>query len=105
VRPKTHHPSIQASVIRELKTRDYVMIVDDDGKGEAADVVAIRFDGDHAAPSSINVEFYRCKYSPEATPGQRIKDLYEVCGQAQKSIHWMSSPEKKTDIFTHLLRR
>jgi hypothetical protein len=34
-----------------------------------------------------------------------VKDLYEVCGQAQKSISWISSPDKKTDIFTHLLRR
>jgi superfamily II DNA or RNA helicase len=97
--------SIQARVIRELKDRDYVMIVDDDSKGEAADIVAIRLAGDHTAPSSIDLEFYHCKYSQEATAGQRIKDLYEVCGQAQKSIHWMSSPEKRTDIFTHLLRR
>lgn len=97
--------SIQARVIRELKNRDYVMIVDDDSKGEAADIVAIRLAGDHATPSSIDVEFYHCKYSQEATPGQRIKDLYEVCGQAQKSISWMSSPEKRTDVFTHLLRR
>ena len=80
------------------------MIVDDDGKGEAADIVAIRLVGDTTAPSRIDVEFYHCKYSQEATPGQRIKDLYEVCGQAQKSISWMSSPEKRTDLFTHLLR-
>lgn len=98
-------PSIQARVIRELKNGDYVMIVDDDGKGEAADIVAIHLAGDHTAPSSIDVEFYHCKYSQEATPGHRIKDLYEVCGQAQKSIFWMSSPEKRTDLFTHLLRR
>ena len=43
--------------------------------------------------------------SADDTPGQRIEDLYEVCGQAQKSITWISSPEKKSDIFTHLLRR
>ena len=97
--------SIQARVIRELKTRDYAVIVDDDSAGEAADLVAVRLVGDHAAPSSIDVEFYHCKFSQEPTPGQRIKDLYEVCGQAQKSIRWMSSPEKKTDLFTHLLRR
>lgn len=34
---------------------------------------------------------------------------YSVCsrewGQAQKSITWMSSPQKTTDIFTHQLRR
>lgn len=97
--------SVQARVIRELRTRDYHMIVDDDGKGEAADIVAIRLVGDTAAPSCVDVEFYHCKYSQESTPGQRIKDLYEVCGQAQKSISWMSSPEKRTDLFTHLLRR
>ena len=97
--------SIQARVIRELKGRDYVMIFDDDGKGEAADVVAIRLVGDQATPTSIHVEFYHCKYSQGAMPGRRITDLYEVCGQAQKSVSWMSSPEKRTDLFTHLLRR
>ncbi len=97
--------SIQARVIRELRTRDYHMIVNDDGKGEAADIVTIRLVGNTAAPSSIDVEFYHCKYSQKAEPGQRIEDLYEVCGQAQKSICWMSSPEKRTDLFTHLLRR
>lgn len=97
--------SVQARVIRELRGRDYHMIVDDDGKGEAADVVTIRLVGDTSAPSRIDVEFYHCKYSQKATPGQRIKDLYEVCGQAQKSILWMSSSERRTDLFTHLLRR
>jgi hypothetical protein len=81
------------------------MIVDDDGKGEAADIVAIRIQGDLAAPTGIDVEFYHCKYSGGADPGQRIEDLYEVCGQAQKSISWVGSSEKRTDLFTHLLRR
>ncbi|HNP31327.1 MAG TPA: DEAD/DEAH box helicase family protein [Nitrospirales bacterium] len=97
--------SVQARVIRELRDRNYHMIVDDDGKGEAADVVAIRLLGDIKDPSMIEVEFYHCKYSQAATPGQRIKDLYEVCGQAQKSICWMSLPEKRSDLFTHFLRR
>jgi superfamily II DNA or RNA helicase len=97
--------TIQARVIRELRAREYHMIVDDDAKGEAADIVTIRVVGDIATPTGIDVEFYHCKYSQEATPGQRIKDLYEVCGQAQKSIHWMASPEKRTDLFRHLLRR
>jgi hypothetical protein len=97
--------SVQAKVIRELKSSDYHMIVDDDGKGEAADVVAIRLVGDVAAPSEIDVEFYHCKFSRGALPGRRIEDLYELCGQAQKSIWWMYSPEKRTELFTHLLRR
>jgi superfamily II DNA or RNA helicase len=97
--------SIQAKVIQELRTRDYHMIIDDDGKGEASDIVTIRLVGDETAPSRIDIEFYHCKYSQEATPGQRIEDLYYVCGQAQKSITWISSPEKRTELFTHLLRR
>lgn len=97
--------SIQAKVVQTLKQMNYNMIIDDDGKGEAADVVAIRLIGDAAAPSRIDVEFYHCKYSQEAAPGRRIEDLYEVCGQAQKSIAWMSSHDKRTDLFTHLLRR
>ena len=97
--------SIQARVIRELRSGEYHMIVDDDAKGEAADVVAIRLAGGVARPTAIDVEFYHCKYSQGPTPGQRIGDLYEVCGQAQKSSFWMSSPEKRTDLFTHLMRR
>lgn len=67
--------------------------------------MAIRIQGEQAAPTGIEVEFYHCKYSGAAEPGQRIDDLYEVCGQAQKSIRWMCSHEKRSDLFTHLLRR
>jgi superfamily II DNA or RNA helicase len=97
--------SIQARVIRELKRRDYAVVVDDDGKGEVADVVAVRLVGDPKEPSTIEAELYHCKYSLSATSGGRVKDLYEVCGQAQKCISWIASAERQTDIFTHLLRR
>jgi hypothetical protein len=97
--------SIQAKVIKTLMNGEYDIMIDDDGKGEAADVVTIKLVGDAAAPSRIDVEFYHCKYSQAASAGRRIADLYEVCGQAQKSIAWMSSHEKRTDLFTHLLRR
>lgn len=33
----------------------------------------------------------------------RIDNFYEVCGQAQKSVHWKHM--KGTDFFEHLLRR
>jgi len=89
--------SIQYRVIQQLKNRDYVVVFDDDGKGEVADVVGIRVEED-----GITVELYHCKWSREPTPGARIADLYEVCGQAQKCIRWK---EKRTELFTHLLRR
>lgn len=78
---------------------------DDDSAGEAADVVAIRLTGSDDAPRGIEVHFYHCKFSHGDRPGSRVSDLYEVCGQAQKSILWRYSSEKGTDLFTHLLTR
>lgn len=89
--------SIQYRVIQELKKQPFGVIYDDDDHGESADVVGIT---EH--PDRIEVEFWHCKYSTEDRPGHRIKELYEVCGQAQKSIRWLDKPR---DLFTHLLRR
>ena len=89
--------SIQYQVIRELEKSNYDIIFDDDGPGEAADVVCI-----DVRRNVIMVEFYHCKFSGDIKPGARITDLYTVCGQAQKSIHWMENPTK---LFDHLLRR
>lgn len=98
--------TVQAKVIRELMREDFHLIIDDDGPGEAADIVCIRLIGeDITQPREIHVEFFHCKYSGGPDPGARVEDLYEVCGQAQKSAWWMSSGSKKTDLFTHLLRR
>lgn len=36
----------------------------------------------------IQFHFYHCKYSSELQPGGRVSDLYEVCGQTEKSIMW-----------------
>lgn len=104
--PERNTGTIQAHVVQALVNHGgYDVIVDDDGSGEAADVVGIRVIGGVVEPHGIEVELYHCKYSQEAEPGQRVADLYEVCGQAQKSIHWMYSPEKSTDLMKHLLRR
>jgi hypothetical protein len=81
------------------------VVFDDDSAGEAADIVAIRILGGMHAPTAIEVVLYHCKYSNRSLPGHRIDDLYVVCGQAQKSVAWVTSDSKKSDIFTHLLRR
>ncbi|WP_129125931.1 DEAD/DEAH box helicase [Geomonas oryzae] len=65
--------------IRDL----YDVVVNDDGSGEAADLVGLNVTGDE-----IHLGLVHCKYSGEVNPGGRVKDLYEVCGQAQKSIRW-----------------
>lgn len=89
--------AIQYRVIAEMKKKGIPVIVDDDDQGESADVVGIREEKDHIA-----VEFWHCKFAMEDQPGYRIKELFELCGQAQKSIRWL---EKPRDLFTHLLRR
>lgn len=98
--------TIQARVIREfMQSEEYCVVFDDDGSGELADVVTIRVVGGLDAPTKIEIGLYHCKYSQEASPGHRVHDLYEVCGQAQKSIWWAASPLKKGDLLTHLMRR
>ncbi len=96
--------TIQHKLIERLQgDATYEVIFDDDGAGEAADVVAIRVvkDGERHI---VDVEFYHCKYAG-GSPGSRLDDLYVVCGQAQRSIGWLANHERRTELFTHLLKR
>jgi superfamily II DNA or RNA helicase len=103
--PQREQDSIQFRVIGELRGRDFDVLLDDDDSGEAADIVGVRVIGGLQAPSGIEVHLYHCKFSETETPGRRIGDLYELCGQAQRSTRWMVSHERRTDLFTHLMRR
>jgi superfamily II DNA or RNA helicase len=80
--------SIQFRVIADLLKEDepWDVVLDDDGSGEIADVVAIGVRHDE-----LLIRFVHCKYSHGDTPGARVEDLYQVCGQAQKSIAWRRS--------------
>lgn len=75
---------------------DYSFIFNDDGAGEIADLVAIRESRD-----AIHVDLYHCKYCPKkegvAQPGARVEDVYEVCGQASRSVKWLHTHEKFFD--------
>lgn len=76
----------------------YDVIINDDEHGEAADLVALKENDDH-----ILLSLYHCKFSSEDTPGARLKELYEVCGQAQRSIRWKHVGLNY--LFRHLKRR
>ena len=90
--------TIQYHVIQNLKSSaDYCLIFDDDGAGEIADIVAV-IDGS----DKIVFQFYHCKYSHSDTPGARVNDLYEVCGQAEKSVKWC---QDKPSILARLRKR
>lgn len=96
--------TVQYRLIEQLKKDPtYGVIFDDDGAGEAADVVAVRVQNS-GERNIIEVELYHCKYAL-GEPGGRVDDLYVVCGQAQRSISWLANHERRTELFTHLLRR
>jgi hypothetical protein len=79
----------------------YDIIFNDDGSGEVADLVAI-----NERQGIIQIDLYHCKYCPTndgvATPGGRIGDTYEVCGQASRSVKWMHTGEA---LLSRLLTR
>ncbi len=89
--------SIQYLVIEHLKQRGYDVIFDDDGSGEAADIIALKILNER-----ILVELYHCKFSSEEFSGRRKDDLFVVCGQAQTSIHWK---EDMGRLITHMRAR
>ena len=97
-RKERNPDSVQYHAIQQLLQEAYDVVIDDDSAGESADIVAIRQNRD----LSLQIDLFHCKYSGGPAPGARVGDLYEVCGQAQKSIRWFSDVAKLRD---HLLRR
>ena len=89
--------SIQHRFIAHLEEGLSSFIIDDDDSGESADVVSIEETAD-----TITVTLWHCKHAGGATPGQRVEDLYVVCGQAQKSVKWAWS---FANLVKHLLIR
>ena len=77
-------------------SRDYQLVFDDDAPGEVADVVCLS-----TSDTKLLVDLFHCKHS-RPTPGTRTKDLYEVCGQAQRSIKWQDDIDR---FLLHLINR
>jgi superfamily II DNA or RNA helicase len=74
------------------------VVFNDDGAGEVADFVALR----ESANGSTAVDMYHCKAaSTLPVPGGRVEDLYEVTGQAIKSLRLTEARPMRE----HLLRR
>lgn len=90
--------SIQYQFIKQLELEDFHIIYDDDGSGEIADVLTIK-EENHI----IKIQMYHLKYAKGGKVSNDIGNLYEVCGQAQKSTQWKYKDGK--EFFNHLLRR
>ncbi|MGH7392046.1 MAG: hypothetical protein ACREM3_21700, partial [Candidatus Rokuibacteriota bacterium] len=81
--PTTEGISIQAFIGQTLAAGKAAVVFCDHGAGEMADFIAVTDEGQH-----VVVDLYHCKKSGDATPGARLEDLYEVCGQVARSIAW-----------------
>ena len=97
VNPK-REDSIQYHMIQYLKKTDCQIVYDDDGSGEIADIVTIKEED-----KKLFIQLFHLKYASDGNVSNQIKNLYEVCGQAQKSIHWKY--KKGEEFFKHLLKR
>ncbi len=96
--PDRDPESVQFRAIETLAAQaDWEVILDDDGTGECADIVLLRRD-EH----SLEIVLAHCKFSGGDTPGARVGDLYEVCGQAVKSYKARSEVDL---VLKRLLRR
>lgn len=87
--PKAGMISIHTYLSNTLSSESHRAVVYDDGNGEVADFVSI-----DESDTDVRFTFYHAKGSQSPKPGERLADVYEVCGQAVKSIHWTLSSEK-----------
>ena len=90
--------SIQYKVIQRLRKDSYDIIYNDDDSGEMADIVTMKLDEE-----KLSIGLYHLKYALGGKISGQIKNLYEVCGQAQKSIRWKH--RKRKEVFDHFLKR
>ncbi|MGE0397020.1 MAG: DEAD/DEAH box helicase [Kofleriaceae bacterium] len=89
--------SIQERAATHYITNGYDVVFDDDGPGEAADLVCLRELSDE-----IRLTLVHCKFSDSDDPGERVVDVVEVCSQAIRSAKriW-----KFRELCRHLLQR
>lgn len=91
--------SIQGFMIDRCLEGSFDFVFDDDDSGELADIIAIE---DRLDEKELVVTLYHCKFASGNDPGARVKDLYEVCGQAVKSSRILNQPAA---IAAHIVAR
>lgn len=89
--------SIQYYMSQHIKSQ-YDYLIDDDGSGEIADLVGI-----NNSEYTIDITLYHLKFARGGKVSNSIENLYQVCGQAQKSVRWKYYGGSK--VFDHILKR
>lgn len=88
--------SVQEYMMKRFVEAGAKIVYNDDNTGESADIVAV-----FSEVNLIRFELIHCKYSKQ-TSGSRLKDLFEVCGQAIVSLRYKWKPE---ELLKHMERR
>lgn len=65
--------------IVEVAKSEFEVVFYDHGALEIADVIGFK---------KGKVQFWHCKKQTDESPRCSVDDIYEVCGQAVKSVHW-----------------
>ena len=89
--------SVQWATAQRMIADGFDVVFDDDGPGEAADLVCMKEETDH-----IRLALVHCKFSGGGAAGARIEDVVEVASQAIRSAKWTA---KFKDLCRHLLNR
>lgn len=85
--------SIQDALEQYLKSNEQnTYILYDHGSGEIADYIAIQ-----VKENQVIVRLYHVKKKSSAEYNSSLKDIYEVAGQAVKSIIWLTTKGKFTE--------
>jgi superfamily II DNA or RNA helicase len=82
-RGERREDSIQWRAARHFVDQGFDIIFDDDGSGEAADLVCLKEEKDF-----IRLALVHCKFAGGDDPGERVKDVVEVSSQAVRSAKW-----------------
>jgi hypothetical protein len=75
--------SVHAGLEDRLRNGPSAVVYYDHGSGEIADFVALERRGER-----LLVQLYHCKGATGAGAGHRLADIYEITGQAVKSVTW-----------------
>ncbi len=87
--------SIHDYLKTQLVTTSDIVFYDHD-TGELADFITFK-----KHPAEVVIQLHHVKSSAERNPGERVEDVYEVCGQAIKSLRWL----RIDTIKSHISRR
>jgi hypothetical protein len=89
--------SIQWRAAQQFISGNFDTVFDDDGAGEAADLVCFKEEDEY-----IRLALIHCKFTTGTTAGERVKDVVEVSSQAVRSAKWKW---KFKDLCRHVLDR